>query len=672
MFEQQTVKVIIPALNEADSIGRVLAAIPRWADEVIVVDNGSTDATAELAARAGARVIAEPRRGYGRACLAGMAAIDWCDVAVFLDADYSDYPEQMARLVAPVATGRADMVIGSRTRGSAGPGSFTLPQRLGTALACRLMGLLWRRRPSDLGPFRAVRWTSLLALNMTDPTYGWTIEMQIKAARAGAGVLEAPVSYRRRIGRSKISGTVGGVIGAGAKILSTIARHACCPPPVRLAAPERLIVFTRCPLPGRAKTRLVPAIGPLAAADLQRRMAERTLVTARSVAAEGAELEVRYAGGEWRKVRRWLGAGPIFTPQCEGDLGDRMARAFADAFRSGCRKVVIVGTDCPQLTAADIRSALAALDRRDMVLGPSTDGGYWLIGMRRKAEVFAGVHWGSASVMQQTLALAEGAGLSVATGRLLADVDRPEDLQAMPPECPPPDGRPWLSVIVPALDEAGHVERAVASAGCEGAEVIVVDGGSGDGTDRLAEAAGARVIVGRVGRARQMNRGASAASGDVLLFLHADTVLPDGYAERVFDALLDPRVVGGAFRHATDRGGPAMAMLERLIHFRAKYLRLPYGDQALFVRRSAFESAGTFPDVPIAEDLAFVRRLRALGRLVILPAAAVTSARRWEKLGVLRATAVNQLIVAGCRLGVRPGRLAELYRRAWPGALLSG
>jgi glycosyltransferase involved in cell wall biosynthesis len=221
------VAVVIPARNEAIALGRVLAGLPRAAvHDVIVVDNGSTDATAELAVAAGARVVSEPTPGYGRACLAGLAALDLStDTVVFLDGDYSDYPEELPKLLEPLAQSRADLVIGSRTA-LAAPGSLTIQQRFGNRLACTLMRVCFGIRYSDLGPFRAIRRDALERLQMRDRTFGWTVEMQAKAAREGLRIVEVPVRYRRRIGRSKISGTVSGTIRAGIAILSTIVKVA--------------------------------------------------------------------------------------------------------------------------------------------------------------------------------------------------------------------------------------------------------------------------------------------------------------------------------------------------------------------------------------------------------------------------------------------------------------
>ena len=222
MRDGNTVSVIIPAYNEALSIGHVIDDIPEWVDEVIVVDNASTDNTAGVAAGHGASVLSEPRQGYGYACLKGMSHLNNPDIVVFLDGDYSDYPSEMSCLVDPIIDGRADMVIGSRVIGKIDRGALTPQQRFGNTLACFLMRVFWGVRFTDLGPFRAIRYDSLLSLDMNDKTYGWTVEMQIKAARQHLRCLDVPIGYRKRIGKSKISGTVSGVIKAGTKILSTI------------------------------------------------------------------------------------------------------------------------------------------------------------------------------------------------------------------------------------------------------------------------------------------------------------------------------------------------------------------------------------------------------------------------------------------------------------------
>jgi glycosyltransferase involved in cell wall biosynthesis len=218
------VAVIIPAFNEGAAVPLVIAALPaEKVERVIVVDNGSTDGTAEAARRAGALVVREERRGYGAACLKGIASLPAeTEIVVFLDADYSDHPEELPRLIEPIEAGDFDLVIGSRMLGRREPGALLPQAYLGNKLAVFLIRCLWGVRYSDLGPFRAIRREALERLGMEDRSFGWTVEMQVRAAMEGLRVTERPVSYRRRIGKSKITGTITGTLRAGAKIISTI------------------------------------------------------------------------------------------------------------------------------------------------------------------------------------------------------------------------------------------------------------------------------------------------------------------------------------------------------------------------------------------------------------------------------------------------------------------
>ncbi|MEP0263669.1 glycosyltransferase family 2 protein [Dokdonia sp.] len=223
------IKVIIPAYNEQDSIGLVIQDIPKIVHEVIVVSNASTDQTDEVAKIAGATVLRENTPGYGNACLKGLEYVanssDTTDIIVFLDGDYSDYPEQLTQIITPIIEEDYDMVIGARDKRFRESGSMTLPQIFGNWLATTLMRLFFKARFTDLGPFRAMKYTSLLALQMEDKTYGWTVEMQLKVLKKKMKYIEVPVKYRNRIGVSKVSGTVKGAIFAGIKILSWIFKY---------------------------------------------------------------------------------------------------------------------------------------------------------------------------------------------------------------------------------------------------------------------------------------------------------------------------------------------------------------------------------------------------------------------------------------------------------------
>lgn len=223
------IDVIIPAFNEENSVGKVVGDIPAYVRHVIVVNNNSNDQTRLVAEKAGAIVLDEKQRGYGKACLKGISYLDSLEerpeLVVFLDADYSDYPEELTDVIRPILEEDFDMVIGSRSRGNREKGSMTIPQVFGNWLATSLMKFIYKTDYSDLGPFRAIKWTRLCEIKMVDQDFGWTIEMQIKAAKKGLRTTEVPVNYKKRIGMSKVSGTVKGTFMAGYKILWTIWKY---------------------------------------------------------------------------------------------------------------------------------------------------------------------------------------------------------------------------------------------------------------------------------------------------------------------------------------------------------------------------------------------------------------------------------------------------------------
>ncbi len=656
----------MPAFNEAPSIAKVIEAIPDWVDQIVVGDNGSTDDTVSIANAAGATVVHEPERGYGAACLRAMSALDAPDIVVFIDADFSDAPSEMSQLVDPILRDETDIVIGSRVLGDAEPGSLTPQQRFGNGLACWLMRLFWQARYTDLGPFRAIRHSTLRELAMADRNWGWTVEMQMRAAQQRLRIIEAPVRYRKRIGQSKISGTVSGVIRAGTKILYIIFRELFASRPLPRDGEERLCVFTRFPVAGEAKTRLIPALGPEGAASLQREMTARTMQAARqSCLQPGRTTEVHFTGTDEPSMRDWLGPDVDYVAQADGDLGARMYFAVHRALKSRANRVVVIGTDCPELSEKHIRQAFALLHIHDAVIGPTEDGGYYLIGLNKPvADLFVDIDWGTETVFESTMRIAQSAQLNVGLLPKLSDVDLPEDLpvwrDAEARKRPGTEG-PRLSVVIPTVNEADHLPDTLAAVLAEdGVEVIVADGGSTDRTRSLATAFGSRVIRSDPGRAKQLNAGAQDARANILLFLHADTILPYGYVAAVEQALDTDGAVAGAFRLGIGGAGAKLRWIERVANWRSRRFQLPYGDQGLFVKREVFEESGAFPELPIMEDYEWVRRMRKTGGIVLCNVWVKTSARRWHAVGTWRLMLRHQLVILGYRIGISPERLLRL------------
>ena len=417
------------------------------------------------------------------------------------------------------------------------------------------------------------------------------------------------------------------------------------------------MVFGRYPTPGAAKKRLIGRLGAIGAADLQREMTLACAAEATEACDEACGLGIVYTGGSEMQMRRWLGADADYTHQTSGDLGQRLRAAFAGAFERGVSRAVLVGTDCTELTAGDIRNALEALKTHDLVLGPSADGGYWLIAMRRMIELFAGVAWGGPDVLSETLSIAKLAGASTALLDIHHDIDTPDDLEYLDARFAP--NKPYLSVIIPALNETGRIAEAIASASVDGVEVIVADGASTDNSAQTARRCGAKVVTAPPGRARQMNAGAASATGKVLCFLHADTVLPGGFERAIFETMSNPNTIAGAFRYQNDL---ASTIFQRIVHIRSSSFSLPYGDQAIFIRKTDFDAAGGFPDIPLAEDLFFVRSLKRLGRIVTLGLPARTSPRRRLSEGLWKNTMINLVILTTCYLGASPKTIARFRK----------
>jgi rSAM/selenodomain-associated transferase 2/rSAM/selenodomain-associated transferase 1 len=437
---------------------------------------------------------------------------------------------------------------------------------------------------------------------------------------------------------------------------------------------KRIIIFTRYPEPGTTKTRMIPELGPEGAAELQRQMTEHIKAQVDELCTcQPFAVEIRYEGGNDNLMAQWLGQGVNYCRQGSGDIGLRMGRALQDAFEQGCKTVLIIGSDIPDITPGIMQIAFDKLEQKDLVLGPAADGGYYLIGVKRNTfrhwhpQIFKNVSWGTERVLPETLCIAKKLNLKFSLLDILRDVDRPEDLGVWQHASGPPRlsaGSKRISVIIPTLNEAQVIAATISNLNkCRHTEIIVVDGGSRDKTVFLAREMGARVLTSTPSRAAQMNLGAAHASGDVLLFLHADTSLPKNFENCVLAAIARQNISAGAFSLGIDSGVQGLRIIERVANWRSRFLQMPYGDQALFVTRRLFHEIGGYPDYPIMEDFEFVRKLKKKGKIAILPESVQTSPRRWLNLGILKTWLLNQIIIGAYCLGIPPRRLSRLYNR---------
>jgi rSAM/selenodomain-associated transferase 2/rSAM/selenodomain-associated transferase 1 len=435
-------------------------------------------------------------------------------------------------------------------------------------------------------------------------------------------------------------------------------------------AVDHLLIFARLPKAGANKTRLIPALGAENATLVYRQLVDRTLSQARQLAYErSCQATVCYTGGLACEVRAAFGDDLAYCEQEGSSLGDRLQHATKSAFEAGAKRVVVIGTDCPSLTSSDLRTAFDQLEAHDIVIGPAQDGGYYLIGLNAElASLFADIDWSTSQVLEQTLHKTRELGLRVHQLRMLPDVDYPEDLLPLrrDNDChllPFQTAAGKLTVIIPTLNEEMNLQRALDSVGSpsNNLEVIVVDAGSTDHTIEIAQRHGCKVFVGNPGRAMQMNAGAAIATGEHLLFLHADTRLPTDYRVEVERVLSSP-VACGAFPLQIDAPGLALRMVESGVAFRSRILQMPYGDQALFFRSADFYAQNGFKQMSIMEDYELVARMRKTGRIGLASPPVKTSARRWIKRGILRTTIINQMCVIAYRLGFSDSIVGRLYR----------
>ncbi len=441
--------------------------------------------------------------------------------------------------------------------------------------------------------------------------------------------------------------------------------------------PQALILFVRRPEPGRVKTRLARDIGVVPAArvyerllrhslgiltDFNRKNPRTTLVVCFTPKEDGREIEEAFQG-PW-----------TFLPQEGAHLGERMARAFDWAFAMGCRRVVLAGSDIFDLEAGDLEAAFHALRSHGSVLGPATDGGFYLVGLQRpSSKAFSPKTWGTEDVFSRTEACLTRDGLAPAILRPRSDIDRPDDLQRLEHH---PAFRTRLTVIVPTLTGPDVLEPWLAGIRkilWPGDRILVVQGSDGPPSraPSLRPDDPVRWIVSEKGRGIQLNRGAREAEGNVLWFLHDDCRPPTHAAFHVRKIAADESAALGCFRLRFEPSDHALDGVARWANLRTRLFRLPYGDQGLFCRSDTFRAAGGFQRPYLMEDVDFVRACRSLGRLLILDETLATSPTRYRRRGVLRASLQNHLTLLLHLCGTSNERLYRwYYRKASPGGAL--
>jgi rSAM/selenodomain-associated transferase 1 len=501
------IAVVLPALNEEAVVGQQVRAIRAHpalralpVARVLVVDNGSTDATAARAREAGAEVVTEQRRGYGYACRAGILAADDAEILLLMDADGSDDLDGAAHVARMVLDGEADLAMGARSGARSERGALTPQQVVGNAVGAVLLRLLYGVRVSDIGPVRAIRRETLLRLEMSEMTYGWSAEMLAKAGRLGLTIRETPVaSHRRAGGQSKVAGTLSGTLKASARILGTIARYVRwrpaegagtsggIPRESRRARPRRaLFIVARLPIPGQAKTRLGSGVGLEAAAALYgaflRDLGERFRAAA---GRDGYDLYWLYSAPDGVRERAFAACvppGAQLILQEGDDLGERLWHGFQALSRRGYDDIVVVGSDSPHLPAAYVRRAFHLLATADVVIGPAEDGGYYLLGQRAASapvDLFTSIEMSTPRVYDQTLDLARRQGVSVAFVPATFDIDEASQL-------------PRLAAILrsaptaeadPAPATLGHLERL----GAHDREMLLAERATAGGADHGAD-----------------------------------------------------------------------------------------------------------------------------------------------------------------------------------------
>ncbi|KAL5013408.1 hypothetical protein ScPMuIL_007678 [Solemya velum] len=467
-----------------------------------------------------------------------------------------------------------------------------------------------------------------------------------------------------------------------------------------------IILFTRYPIPRKTKTRLIPTLGTTAAANTQLLMTNHMLDILGKFLKwkEDCQLVVQYHGGTKQQMAYWLGRKTMFEKtltfrEQEGsNLGERLSNAAHTQFEQGAQNILIIGSDIPGIDEAVLEKAFSCLEQGErMVLGRAADGGYYCIGFRKEVfskteDIFKNVDWGSGEVYQQQVKQSESLGIKVRTlPTVLTDVDNFVDLKVFEKEAgvrlSALTGFRW-SIVIPVLNEAASISHTLCrvlqsqreSKNNKVIEIIVCDGGSHDDTIKKVEefakysTVPVNIIHSQPGRGFQLYNATAHASGDYLLFLHGDTLLPKNFNESAAELLVVPGIVAGAFHFELDALKPPkchmiswffklkLRILVWLTNWRCYNAELPYGDQALFMSRRSFDAVGGWDKVYLMEDYILVKKLHTLGHVGLVPGeSVVTSARRWEKNEVYKVTALNSLICLAYNMGISPNTLARWY-----------
>ena len=426
-----------------------------------------------------------------------------------------------------------------------------------------------------------------------------------------------------------------------------------------------VIVFAKTPAPGQVKTRIGAAVGMEAAAAIY----ERMLTSILKESATNELWQQRIAITPESDASYFAERGLTLLRQCGDDIGQRLSHALHWGVQSGADRVIIIASDSPALTSADLADAFSRLDKEPCVVGPCHDGGFYLIGCSARHATAVGealrsdIAWSTPQVLDQLQAVSRHVGVQLALLPVKQDIDTYEDwVGYLAAHSEANHSKPGVSVIIPTLNEEALLGDCLASLHHEACEIIVVDGGSTDRTTTIAAAFGATVIrLGTANRARQMNAGATVAQGDFLLFFHADSRLPPGGIQALHHAMMRPSVVGGAFSLGFYPQEPFYSWLAIGANLFCRMTRIAFGDRGIFIRASLFWRIGPFPESAIMEDAALATLMRKAGTVVILPDVVYTSARKYESETKLQAVYRTMWAYAAYRLGVSPETIKDRY-----------